>query len=705
MIVKEVEKDTKMIRIHNVYNSSLILYTSKDNSFTLLKIMRFIVEAFDDHHILLKDFNLHHFFWSDSSRSTQHVATNDLLDIMQNRNLTLILSKDSITWKARSSINIINLTFMSTHLAKKLEHCMTRFDFDQSSNHILISTKILCDTKSNFSRIARRTWKLIDLNKIKKTMKHALTLQFSITAREINFCVNEIQKFLRSVVEMIVSWAIFNRRVKSFWNEQCNVAIKNTRKLRRRWSASRDSHDLTFYMKINDRKQKIIQKTKRVNFRQKIEKIVETLTNLWRFVKWAKNKNHQSREVLKMLILKFDDLTIETFDEKAKMFKSVFFSTSSSIELDDISRSFYSRSIECSFSITKREVLKIIKRIVLDKISNLDEIINKLLKICVFIMMQLLISLYVVCIQQTYHSKAFKKVNIITLKKIDKSDYTISKMYRSIALLNIIEKILKFIMSKKISWITKTHRLLFDKFMKCRKNRSIETTLKLFTEQIHIVWKQKTNRMIILLSLNVANVFDTMSHVKLIHDMKKRKISRWIIDWINNFLFDRFTTFVVNRRMIESFSMQIEISQRFSFSLILYLFYNIYLLKMCNKFETNTRSFEYVDDVNILIYEKSIEENCRNLEKVHKLCERWAIRHEFVFVSIKYELIHFIKNSKKFDMTITIKIDSNTIQSKIDIQILDVQIDTRLKWDSHVRKIQEKMTKQIMIFTKLSIFI
>jgi hypothetical protein len=126
---------------------------------------------------------------------------------------------------------------------------------------------------------------------------------------------------------------------------------------------------------------------------------------------------------------------------------------------------------------------------------------------------------------------------------------------------------------------------------------------------------------------------------------------------------------------------------------------------MCNKFDMNTRFFEYVDDVNILIYEKNIEKNCRNLEKIHKLCERWAIRHKFVFVLIKYKLIHFIKNSKKFDMTITIKIDSNMIQSRINIRIFDVQIDTRLKWDSHVRKIQEKMTKQIMIFTKLSIFI
>jgi hypothetical protein len=233
---------------------------------------------------------------------------------------------------------------------------------------------------------------------------------------------------------MIVSWTIFNRHVKSFWNEQCHATIKNTYKLRHLWSAS---HDLMFYIKINDRKQKIIQKTKRVNFRRKIEKIVVSLTSLWWFVKWAKNKNHQSKEMFKMyifklFIFKFNDLTIETFDEKAKMFKNVFFSTSSSIDLNDISRSFYFRLIKWFFSITKRKKLKIIKRIVLNKISNFYEIINKLFKICAFIMMQLFTSLFVVCIQQTYHLKMFKKVNIITLKKIDKKDYTISKIYQLI---------------------------------------------------------------------------------------------------------------------------------------------------------------------------------------------------------------------------------------------------------------------------------
>ncbi len=130
MIIEEIEKNTKIICIHNVYNSSLISYTLKDNSFTLSKIMRYIVETFNDHHILLKKFDFHYFFWSKSFRSTQHVATNDLFDIIQNRNLILILSRNSIMWKIRNLINIINLTFITTHLTRKLKHCMTHFDFN-----------------------------------------------------------------------------------------------------------------------------------------------------------------------------------------------------------------------------------------------------------------------------------------------------------------------------------------------------------------------------------------------------------------------------------------------------------------------------------------------------------------------------------------------------------------------------------------------
>jgi hypothetical protein len=292
-----------------------------------------------------------------------------------------------------------------------------------------------------------------------------------------------------------------------------------------------------------------------------------------------------------------------------------------------------------------------------------------LLKACALIMIKLLTSLFKTYIQLFYHSKTFKKINTITLKKAKKNDYIISKTYRFIILLNIMSKIMKSIMSRRIAWLTKTYRLLRDFHMRCRKNRSIESTLKLFTKQIYIVWDKSTNQIVILLSLDVIETFDTISHERLIHDLRKKRISKWIIDWVINFFQNRTTILTMNRRMIVSFLMRTKIFQRFSLFFVLYLFYNVDLLKMCDKFEINTKFLKYANDVNIMIYDKSTNENCRSLKRVHKFCEKWTIRHKFLFVSIKYELIHFIKNSKKFDMTITITIESSTIQSKIDIRV------------------------------------
>ncbi len=704
MKINDLNEDSSTIHIHNVYNLSLIFYSSRDSSFTFSKTRRFLVDAFTNHHILLENFNLHHLFWSDSSRSTQHAATNELLNITEKHNLILTLFKKFITWENRITTSIIDFTFMTIHLIDKLKHCTTRSDLSQSSNHISISIRIFCEIESNSSRISRRAWKSIDLKKIKKTEKNASTSSRSSSTREIDEYVCEVQKFLQSMMKKIVFWAIFNRYAKFFWIKECDDAIRNIRRFKRRWSFIQNLNDWSKYIKTNNRKQKIIQKVKRINFRQKIEKTIDILTSLWRLAKWAKDKSHLSRKIFKMLILKFNDRTIDTFEKKIDMFKSVFFSASSSIDLIDISRSFYFNSIECSSNITKTKVCTIIKQFVFDKISSIDDFINKLLKACALIMIKLLTSLFETCIQLFYHSKTFKEFNTITLKKTRKDDYIISKTYRFIILLNIINKIMKSIMNRRVAWLTKTYRLLFDFHMKCRKNRSIKSTLKLFTKQIHIVWNKSTNRIVILLSLDVIEAFDTISHERLIHDLRKRRISKWIIDWMISFFQNRTTILTMNRKMIASFSMRTKIFQRFSLFFVLYLFYNVDLLKMCDKLEINTKSLKYADDVNILIYDKITNENCKSLKRVHKFCEKWATRHEFLFVLIKYKLIHFIKNSKKFDMTITIKIESNTIQSKIDIRILKIQIDIRLKWNSHVRKIQKKMIRQFMTFTKMWTF-
>ena len=136
---------------------------------------------------------------------------------------------------------------------------------------------------------------------------------------------------------------------------------------------------------------------------------------------------------------------------------------------------------------------------------------------------------------------------------------------------------------------------------------------------------------------------------------------------------------IINTQITNTFNIRIEISQNSSLSLILYLFYNADLLKMCEKSKSKINVINFVNDVNILTYNINIEKNCKRLKKFHKKCEKWAKRHDSVFVSQKYEFIHFVKNSKKFNMTKCINITNNEIISKSNIKMFDLQINTKLK--------------------------
>ena len=95
-----------------------------------------------------------------------------------------------------------------------------------------------------------------------------------------------------------------------------------------------------------------------------------------------------------------------------------------------------------------------------------------------------------------------------------------------------------------------------------------------------------------------------------------------------------------------------DISQRFFISSILFLFFNASLIEKCKALRIKIEVFNFVNDINILAYDRFIEEICRTLSRVHNVCTKWAYIHDETFASEKYEFMHFIRKSKRFDMMI-----------------------------------------------------
>jgi len=69
-------------------------------------------------------------------------------------------------------------------------------------------------------------------------------------------------------------------------------------------------------------------------------------------------------------------------------------------------------------------------------------------------------------------------------------------------------------------------------------------------------------------------------------------------------------------------SMNVDISQDSSLSLILYLFYNANLLKACDNIKLRTNFIDFVNDINILIYEEFTKYNCKVLSEIYDKCEQ-----------------------------------------------------------------------------------
>ena len=117
------------------------------------------------------------------------------------------------------------------------------------------------------------------------------------------------------------------------------------------------------------------------------------------------------------------------------------------------------------------------------------------------------------------------------------------------------------------------------------------------------------------LNLNVSETFDNVSHFQFLYNMKKRKISNKLLKLIKNFLKNKNITLIIKRYTQTKRRISVNISQKFSFFLILYLFYNANLLKTCENIKLRFSIINFVNNINILIYNKFTKRNCKMLKK------------------------------------------------------------------------------------------
>jgi hypothetical protein len=322
-------------------------------------------------------------------------------------------------------------------------------------------------------------------------------------------------------------------------------------------------------------------------------------------------------------------------------------------DLEDITdREFqedlYGPALEMDQLVTSAEVQAIVRKIKPDKCPGTDEIPNRFLQAMGEPLVRALQALITAVLKVNHYPERFWAARTIVLRKPSKPDYSDPRAWRPIALLSTLGKVIETLAARRLSDLAEQEGLLPDSQMGNRRNRSTETALELLVKQIHTVWKTG-NQVASVLLLDIAGAFDTVNHLRLLDNLRKKRIPLWFVRTVQSFLTEQTTTLLVDGEETAPRQLATGVPQGSPLSPILFLFYNAPLLEAVYQPELPTLPLGFADDVNLLSYGESTATTCANLELSHEQCLDWARTHGMRFAPSKYTLTHFTRR-KVFDV-------------------------------------------------------
>lgn len=716
IVIRNNDGSTKAIRLHNVYNPSPNSTTSVNSPSTLPRLVKAIEENPEDTHMVVGDFNLHHPYWGGPRCFSRHAAADHLIDVATQATLDLLTPPGTITREMNQQKTTIDLAFGQDWVVNRLLRCSVRADIHQGSDHLPIVTELQLRTTST-PAVKRRLWKEMDSDLLRKTLAAILPAERPLDTREeIEKYAADIQAAIQKAVDTAVPWARPSGYAKDFWTPQCTEGVERARRRRAEWLQTGTEEAWEDYTQATHTKSTIIRKARRAFFRAQIHEMSDNPASIMKIAKWARTKSFLPKERPQFPPLKRgqSDGEAREFAEKVEILRRKFFPPPAQADLSDIAGFQYPPPIPvreggrvdplrytAPGAITLEEVAQAIRRPKADKAPGVSQITNRVLQEGLPELAPKLVWLFNACVKKAYHPRIFKQANTVVLRKPRKKDYTDPRAYRPIALLDTVGKALETILARRISDIAEDCGLLPATQMGARRKRSTESALELLVEQVHTVWSGGSEHVASILSLDVAGAFDNVSHERLLHNLRKRKIPGNIVDWVQSFLQERESCLSFDGTTSEMSSVHAGIPQGSPISPILFLFFNADLVEGCESLGLKTSAIGFVDDVNILAYGRSTEDNCRTLSRVHDTCTRWARTHGATFAPEKYELIHLTRKPGRFNMTAGLRIDSADIQPKTDIRILGVQLDTKLRWGPHLREVEGKNATQMLAMSRL----
>ena len=337
ILLKYQSKNAKSVYIYNIYNPP-ISHSAREAPVLFKTLERLLKSHKGEHQIVLGDFNLHHSLWNSPNYRLSHYIAEDLIDIMSQIGATLYTPKGLATRDCQRGLfheqTTIDLIF-STNL---IEKCAPRYDLDQSSDHIPIATTLYIERPQNTPQ-TKQLWAKIDLEAFLKAIDNDTQLQgllsTTLANREsIDLYIAALQSAINRAISLSVPIKRGSKYDKGFWNQDCEAAVRETRKLRRVYSSRPTAQNWENFKNQRNAKGKTLNKAKRAFYREKVKEIAQK--SPWSLYKWAKKQEKGNIQSFIPTLKAPEGYLAISIEDKATLLRKTAFPKPLEANLEDI---------------------------------------------------------------------------------------------------------------------------------------------------------------------------------------------------------------------------------------------------------------------------------------------------------------------------------------------------------------------------------
>ena len=291
------------------------------------------------------------------------------------------------------------------------------------------------------------------------------------------------------------------------------------------------------------------------------------------------------------------------------------------------------------------------------------------------------------CINLDHQPTHFKRLLMVVIPKPNKQSYDLSKSFRPIVLLNMVGKLIKKVIGKRLQFQVTANDFIHPSQLEGLKFKSTIDTDVALTHIIWLGWVKNISTSTLV--FDIAQFFPFLNHHLLTCILQKAGLDIHVINFFANYLINRKTNYLQNNFSSPTFDVNIEVDQESTLSFILSaLYFSPFLYILENRLKNLNISISiifFMDDGLFISQNKSfdISNSCLfcSYNVIIKLIQKFGLIVEYS----KTEVFHFNRLHSFFNpSSLDSSISGSVLTPKSSWKYLDFIFNRKLFFYQHI---------------------